>query len=288
MTVIYKKELRVLFGGFLPYGAVAFLLLACGFYTSYYNLFLAYTDITYTLTGSFYALILALPMLTCGLYVYEKRSGATALWYSLGLRPYRIVLGKFFAALTVLLIVLLPLAIHPFLIARFGTVDTSACMFAIFGYVLLCIALLAICSFISLFGRKKWIPFCIGLGVMLLLWAAQRFLTVLPVAPWFSFVIVELLLLGVGAFLYFVVGSHRAGWISCALPALSAILFAIKPTAFVALIPRVLAKINPFSRFSGFIYGSFDLEGIVYFVSVTVLFLALTVLVLRCRRDESV
>ena len=123
---------------------------------------------------------------------------------------------------------------------------------------------------------------------MVLMLLAQRFLLDLPVAHWFSFIIVTLLLLGVCALLYFVIGARRAAVIALALPVLGAVLLAIKPTLFTALIPRILAKINPFSRFSGFIYGSFDLEGIVYFISFTAFFLVLGSLILRARRDESV
>lgn len=286
MTVIYKKELRRLLGGFLAYAAIAVLLLAYGFYTSYGNLFLAYTDITSTLVGSFYALLVALPALTCGLYAYEYRSGGTRLWYSLGFTPTQIVLGKLFAALTALSFALGVLALYPLLISLFGEVDLATCYFSWFGYFLLTVALTSLCAFLSVFWKRTWVAFLVGLGAMTLLWLLNLILAALPVAPWFSFVIVELLLLGVGAWIYFVVGSRRAAIVSGALPVLAAVLFILRSQAFVALVPRALAKLNPFSRFSGFLFGSFDLGGIVYLISFAVFFALLTVLVLRDRREN--
>lgn len=286
MTVIYKKELRRLLGGFLAYGAIAVLLLAYGFYTSYGNLFLAYTDITNTLVGSFYALLVALPMVTCGLYAYEYRSRGTGLWYSLGFTPTQIVLGKLLAALTVVGFALGVLALTPVFISFFGEVDRTLCYFSWLGYLLLTVALTALCAFLSAFWKRAWVAFLVSMGAMVLLWLLNLILTALPVAAWFSFVIVELLLLGVGAWLYLVVGARRAVIVSGALPVLAAVLFILKSQAFVALIPRALAKINPFSRFSGFLFGSFDLGGIVYLISFAVFFTVLTVLVLRDRREN--
>ena len=196
MTVIYKKELRRLLGGFLAYGAIAVLLLAYGFYTSYGNLFLAYTDITNTLVGSFYALLVALPMVTCGLYAYEYRSKGTGLLYSLGFTPTQIVLGKLLAALTVVGFALGVLALTPVFISFFGEVDRTLCYFSWLGYLLLTVALTALCAFLSAFWKRAWVAFLVSMGAMVLLWLLNLILTALPVAAWFSFVIVELLLLG--------------------------------------------------------------------------------------------
>lgn len=288
MYVIYKKELRRLFGGVLSYAAIGILLLACGFYTVYYNLFLAFTDIAYTLTGSFYALIAAIPLMTCGLYTYERRSGAMPLCYSLGFRPWQIALGKYLAALTVFGLVAAVLALHPLLISCFGKVDLAACYFEWLGYVLMGASLIALCSFVAAFGKRIWIPLGAGVGAVLLLWAGQRFLTVLPVAPWFSFALVVLLLVGVCALLWFAIGARRIALGAAALPVAATAVFIAAPDAYTALVPRLLSNVNPFSRFSGFIYGRFDLEGIVYFISFSAFFVCLTAMLLWSRRDDRI
>ena len=286
MTVLYKKELRRMFGGILPYAAIAILLLSCGIYTTYYNLLFAGTDVTFTLTGSFYALIVTLPMMTCGLYAYERKSGSEALLYSLGYRPAEIVLAKLMAAMTVFGIAAAVLLVHPLILSLFGSVDLVSAYLAWFGYVLMCGALLSACGFVASIARRPIVCYLAGVGVVLLLWAAQRFLTALPTAPWFSLVILLLLTIGIGALLWLVIGSRIAaiGWTGVTA-LLAAVLFVIRPQGFAALLQRVLASVNPFSRFSAFIYGRFDLDGIVYFISFTAFFVVLTVLLLGRRRN---
>ena len=286
MTVLYKKELRRMFGGILPYAAIAILLLSCGIYTTYYNLLFAGTDVTFTLTGSFYALIVTLPMMTCGLYAYERKSGSEALLYSLGYRPAEIVLAKLMAAMTVFGIAAAVLLVHPLILSLFGSVDLVSAYLAWFGYVLMCGALLSACGFVASIARRPIACYLAGVGVVLLLWAAQRFLTALPTAPWFSLVILLLLTIGIGALLWLVIGSRIAaiGWTGVT-SLLAAVLFVIRPQGFAALLQRVLASVNPFSRFSAFIYGRFDLDGIVYFISFTAFFVVLTVLLLGRRRN---
>ena len=286
MTVLYKKELRRMFGGILPYAAIAILLLSCGIYTTYYNLLFAGTDVTFTFTGSYYALIVTLPMMTCGLYVYERVSGSEALLYSLGYRPAEIVIAKLMAAMTVFGVAAAVLLVHPLILTLFGSVDLAAGYFAWLGYVLMGASLLSVCGFVAAIARRVLVCYLAGVGAVLLLWAAQRFLTSLPTAPWFSLVVLLLCAVGIGVLLWLVVGSRIAaiGWTGVTA-LLTTVLFIIRPQGFAALVQRVLASVNPFSRYSAFIYGRFDLDGIVYFVSFTAFFVVLTVLLLGRRRN---
>lgn len=286
MTVIYKKELRRLLGGVASYASMAIVLLACGLYAGFSNLLMGVADFSYPLIGSFLALIVALPLLCCGLFASERRSGAQKLWYSLSFRPVDIVLGKYFAVLTVFMMTAAVLAVYPLLFTLFGDLSLSTAYFAWFGYVLMGASLLAACTFISAFGRRAWVPFCVGAGTVLVLWLLQRFVTALPVAPVFSFAVILLLLLGVCAWLWMVVGSQKTAIGAAILPVAATVFFIAAPGCYTALLPNILAKLNPFSRYSGFIYGSFDLEGILFYLSFTVFFVFVTVLLLQYRRDD--
>ena len=286
MTVVYKKELRRLLGSWQAYTAMALMLLVCGVYVAFSNLLMGVADFSYPLVGSFLALIIALPLLCEDLFVSERKSGSNRMWYSLSFRPIDIVLGKYFAVLTVFLTVAAVLAFYPLLLSNFGELLLAKAYFAWLGYVLLGTTLLALCTLISAFGSRRLIPFLVGVGALLLLWLLQRFVTKLPVAPVFSYLCILLLLFGVAVFLWFVIGSRTAAVISLCLPVTATVLFAICTKHFAALFSKLLASVNPFSRYSGFIYGSFDLEGILFYLSVTVFFLLMTVLLLGYRRRD--
>ena len=57
-----------------------------------------------------------------------------------------------------------------------------------------------------------------------------------------------------------------------------------KPEFFENLLPDIFQKISPFERFYTFIDGVFDLTGVVFFLTVTGLFLFMTVQSLEKRR----
>ena len=288
MTFIFKKELRHLFGGIRSFVCIAILLLLCGIYTVSQNMLRGNTELAATLMGTFPALVIALPMLSAPLFTQERGANTQGLLYSLALRPIDIALGKLAATCTVFAIPAVLIAILPLLFTSFGQPDMAQVYFSWFGYVLLGIALLSLCLFLSLFFKNAWITYALSAGVLLALYLLQLLISKIPTAGVFSFVAAELLFLGVGAWLWLGVRSRLAALISAILPLGSALLFVVRPQAFASLLPRLISKLNPFSRYVGFIYGRFDLEGIVYLLSFSVFFVFLTVLIVAYRRDEEV
>ena len=62
------------------------------------------------------------------------------------------------------------------------------------------------------------------------------------------------------------------------------IVYWFKADAFEGLLPKIMTTLSLFDRFNVFISGVFDLTGIVYFLSVVVFFLFLSVQSLEKRR----
>ena len=63
-----------------------------------------------------------------------------------------------------------------------------------------------------------------------------------------------------------------------------AALFVIDRSGFEGLLPDIMAKLSLFERFYKFVNGVFDLTGIVYYATVIVFFLFLSVQSLEKRR----
>ena len=55
------------------------------------------------------------------------------------------------------------------------------------------------------------------------------------------------------------------------------LFYYFKRTLFEGLIPRILSSLAVFDRFNNFIYGIFDLRAVIYYLSITVFFVFLTV-----------
>ncbi|MBQ9759783.1 MAG: Gldg family protein [Clostridia bacterium] len=286
MFIMLKKELRQLFGSVRGFAVIAILLLFCGVYTVFRNMLTGTPSFSSSLPGIFPAFVLALPLLTYKSFSSERACGTNGLLYSLSLRPAHVVLGKYFAHLSILLISMAVIALYPLLLSFFGTVDMAESYFAWFGLLLLGAALLSLCLYLSVFFKKNWINWVLSAGVLLALLLINTFLTSIPSAAWFSFAVLELLLVGACVFLWLVIGSRIAAICATALPVALAFLFIFLPDIFLSLLPKLLSRFNPFSRFLGFIYGRFDLEGILFFICFTAFFVVLTVLTVSHRHDS--
>lgn len=288
MIIMYKKELRQLFGNVRSFAVIGILLLSCGIYTVFQNLLSASPDFSLALTGMLPFLTVTLPILSVGAFSTERKCGTQGWLYSLSLRSSDVVLGKYFALLSVFSIPMIVIAIYPLILSFFGMMEMEKSYFAWFGMLLLGAALLSLCLFLSLFFRNVWAIWAVGSAALLSLYLIQLFLTVLPAAGWFSLLIIELFLIGICVFFLFVIRSKITAICFSSLPVASAILFAVKPDLFVSLVAKIFAGVNPFSRFAGFIYGRFDLQGILFYISFIVIFLFATVKITECRRDSEI
>ena len=288
MLTVYKKELRHLFGSMRAYAAIAIVLCVFGFYTVFGNM-TGSPELSIPFIGTFPALAVAVPMITATLFSRERRGGLQALTYSYSITPVENVLGKYLATLTVMMVPTALTALTPVLytmISDGGEIVMAKVYFAWFGYFLLGVALSAISLFISTIFDNAWINFGVGVGVLGVFYLSQLFLTKLPTLPLFSVIVIELLLAAIVAWFFFAVRSLIATAASALLPVGVAILYFVRSDWFAALLPRMIARINPFHRYVGFIYGRFDLDGIVFYLSVAALFVAASVLLCIWRRDS--
>ena len=62
------------------------------------------------------------------------------------------------------------------------------------------------------------------------------------------------------------------------------VLYLVRSSLFEGLLPRLVRTIDLFSRFRGFAYGRLDLVGTVFYLSVSLFFLFLTVRSMEKRR----
>jgi ABC-2 type transport system permease protein len=88
--------------------------------------------------------VFTLPLLTMRLWSEERRAGTGELLLTLPLRERDIVLGKFFAVLTVYTILLLLTLLYPLLATRFGALDPGPIISGYLGTLLMGAALLSL------------------------------------------------------------------------------------------------------------------------------------------------
>ena len=172
MWAIYKKELKTYF--LSPIGYVAI-----GIFMIMYSIFFYLTTITYgsVFMGDLYyataryGLLLIIPLLTMRIFAEERKNGTEQLLLTSPRSVTSIVLGKFLAAVTVILITLILSIIYPVIISFFGTVNIPTLIVTIIGFLLVAMAAISIGMLASSITENQIISAIITVVVL--------------VAPWF-------------------------------------------------------------------------------------------------------
>ena len=172
MWAIYKKELKSYF--LSPIGYVAI-----GIFMVMYSIFFYLTTIMYgtVFMGDLYyataryGLLLIIPLLTMRIFAEERKSGTEQLLLTSPRSVTSIVLGKFFAVVTVILITLILSIIYPIIISFFGTINIPTLIVTIIGFLLVAMAAISIGMLASSITENQIISAIVTILVL--------------VAPWF-------------------------------------------------------------------------------------------------------
>jgi len=149
MGYIFKKEVGAYFS--TPFGFVfmGIFLLLSGLSFTIYNL----VGLSGDVAGMFSLLsnlaFMVFPVLTMRLFAEERRAGTEQLLLNSRLSVTAIVLGKYFAAIFVLLCSLAVTLIYVGILIRFGYPNLGSVAASYIGFLLLSMAMVAVCTFAS-------------------------------------------------------------------------------------------------------------------------------------------
>lgn len=121
MMAIYKRELKSYFQSMIGYAFIAFLMLFTGIYFTAYNLNYGYPYFSYALSATMFIFLVAVPVLTMKCFAEERKSKTDQLLLTSPVSVIEIVLGKYFAMVTVFLVPVLLSCIYPLIIKAQGT-----------------------------------------------------------------------------------------------------------------------------------------------------------------------
>lgn len=278
MNAVYKKELKSYTTGMTGAIFVGFLLLFAGIYMVNYNLFGLYPYFEYVLSGVSFIFLLTVPVLTMRSFAEEKHSRTDQLLYSLPISVTSVVLAKFFAMLTVLFVPCVIMAFYPLILCSFGTVHLSGAYATLLAFFLLGAALISIGMFISSLTESQVISAVITLLVMILINFMSGLSTMYPTTAAASLAGLVVLSIAAGLVIQNLVkNSVVASCSSVVLISVSVLVYFAKPSLLEGLIPNLLSSFALFDRLTSFQNGIFDMTAIVFYISVTALFVYLTV-----------
>lgn len=167
MMAIYRKDARAYLHSVFGWGMMALLLCGFGLFTAIFNLMTGTPNLAYTVSYMQAVLVVLIPVMTLRALAEERQKGSDRLLLSLPIRTVGIVLGKYFAVLTLFAIPTVLCGLYPVLLAGFGKVSFGVAYAAFLGYLLLGAALVALCLFLSSLCRRRLTACLWGIGVCL-------------------------------------------------------------------------------------------------------------------------
>jgi ABC-2 type transport system permease protein len=187
VLAITRKELEQYFASPIAYVVVTlFLALAGIFFYIYLGFYLQSAQMSAQMGGenmelsqsimrpflanvSFFFLII-FPMLTMKSIAEEKKMGTYELLMTSPISTLQLILGKFFGAASIMLVILLLLALYPLILILFGNPDLGPIWTGFLGLILLGGAFLAVGIFCSSVTENQIVAAVLGFVFWLIFW----------------------------------------------------------------------------------------------------------------------
>ncbi|MBE5055687.1 ABC transporter permease [Pseudoflavonifractor sp. DSM 107456] len=285
MTAVLKHELRSYFHSFTAYVFGAFLLAIVGFGAMLYNLQAAVSNFEYVLSFGSIVFVVIVPILTMRVIAEERKQKTDQLLYSLPITTTQVILGKYLALLAVYLIPLAVISIYPLIFAQFGDVYLPTSYGSLVAIFIMGAALVALGVFISSLTDNQGLAAGIGIAVILFNYYSVSLSEYVSSTAAGTVIALGVLVLALGALIrYLTRNEYLAYAVAFVLLAAICITGFVDPEAFEGLLPNIMRQLSLFERFNTFVSGVFDLTAIVYYLSVIVFFLFLSVQSLEKRR----
>ena len=253
MSAIYKRELASYFRSPVGYIAMALFSFLSGFLfiNQYGNGAINISTEIMSLTSFFVVII---PVITMGLFAEDKKRGTEVIFYTNPISMFEVVLGKFFAALTLILILFANVFVHMIITAASGGVINVGTWGSVLVYFCLAILFTSIGVLASALSDTQIVSAIICFVTLLVI---QLLNTVSQLAS--------------------------SGLSSL----LSSSMLALDPEKVNTACSRFAAAIawfSPFTKTQDFRYGVFSISPLIFCLSMAIVFLFLTYRILEKKR----
>lgn len=285
MTAILKHELKSYFHSLTAYVFGAFLLVMVGLGSMYYNLMAAVSNFEYVLSFGSIIFVIIVPLLTMRVIAEDRRQKTDQLLYSLPVTTTQVVLGKYLALLAVYLVPLGIISTYPLIFSRYGEVYLPTSYGSLFAIFVMGAALIAVGVFLSSLTENQGMAAGITVAVILFNYysvSLSEYVSTTILGTLAALVVLALILGGITGL---VTGSDVMGYaVAFVLLGCICIIGFTDASVLEGLLPDLMRSLSLFERFNTFVSGVFDLTALVYYGSVILFFLFLTVQSLEKRR----
>lgn len=285
MKAVFRHELATYFTGLTGYVFGAFLLLFGGIYTMVICLNAGSANFEYVLSNLSFIFLIIVPILTMRVIAEEKRQKTDQLLYSLPLSMTGVTLGKYAAMVVIFLIPTGVLCVYPLLLTAFGSIYLPAVFSTVVGFVFLGAALLAIGMFLSSITESQGVAAGLCFVVLLVCYFLPDLSDYFSTSAFASFAAFTVVVLLIGLIFRLMTRNTPVSVTLMVVLEVALILgYGLGGDSFAGLFPSLVEELSLFEKFYQFVDGIFDVRCLVYFLTVILVFLFLTVQSLEKRR----
>lgn len=285
MAAIFKRETKAYYTGMIGYVTTAVSLFFLGLYFANRNLMYASSDFASVLYTMTMILLFLLPAVSMRSFAEERRNKTDQLLLTSPVGIPAIVLGKFLAEVVVFAVPMVAALVMPLILTAFGTVSLISAYGALFAYLFLGAACLAVGTWISALTENQILAYLATFGLLVVAYLMNGIQTMFTSGNVLALVVFLVVLLVASVVVGVVCKSLTTGCaVFCVGGVALAILFVVRPTWLLAAFESVLSALALFEPFNGVVGGMFSISAIVYYLSVIALFLFLTGQALERRR----
>ncbi len=231
MRALFKREMRAYFTMPIGYIVMAVMLALEGMYFSYMCKS-SYSNISFIFSSISSIALLVAPLITMRLFSEDRKQKVDQALFTAPVKLWKIVLGKFFAALTLFMIPVMMTLVYQIILMFTSDINWLIYINDLVGMLFLGASVISIGIFISALTESQIIAGIFGLGVSFFIMQIDYFSSAVG-SEWFT---------------------------------------------------KVCSEISFISKYNEFTTGIFDFTNVIYFVSVSTLFLFLTNVVLDKKR----
>lgn len=286
MLAIYKRELKSYFHSMTGCVFIAFLVMFTGIYFMAYNLNAGYPYFSYTLSGSLIVFLVGIPLLTMRSFSEERKTKTDQLLLTAPLSLTKVVLGKYFAMVTVLAVPNVIFCLFPLLIKLQGTAYLLVDYSSIAVFFLLGCVYLAIGMFMSSLTESQIIAFISTFGILLLLYLWDGILAFLPSSALSGMIGILLILTLIVVYIYHMTKNWMlAAGIEAVGIAAALIVYFVKSSLYENLLTKLLGRLALADVFMNISSSNIvDVSGLLLYVSILIIFVFLTIQTIQKRR----
>lgn len=286
MLAIYKRELKSYFHSMTGCVFIAFLVMFTGIYFMAYNLNAGYPYFSYTLSGSLIVFLVGIPLLTMRNFSEERKTKTDQLLLTAPVSLTKVVLGKYFAMVTVLAVPNVIFCLFPLLIKLQGTAYLLVDYSSIAVFFLLGCVYLAIGMFMSSLTESQIIAFISTFGILLLLYLWDGILSFLPGSALSGMIGILLILTLIVVYIYHMTKNWMlAAGIEAVGIAAALIVYFVKSSLYENLLTKLLGRLALADVFMNISSSNIvDVSGLLLYVSILIIFVFLTIQTIQKRR----